>query len=303
MASSSNAEKITEEYSNLSITDEDFEGLILEDISENGPTEDYSMCVVGSLLTDRKVNFAAMRDTLSSIWKPVKGVFMEEMNVPNLFLFKFFHALDVQRVLDDGPWTFNNQALLVKKLEMGEQLSEIKLSDLHIWVQVYDLPIGFNSEFILQSVGNFVGKFQRSDPKNFQGLWRNYVRIKVAINVNKPLKSQMRIKKAGGEWMWIKFKYERLPSFCFYCGLLGHSEKFCVKLFDVEGNQGPRKYDASLRAPMKKQMNVGSNQWLRNSDGKKVESGMTEVADGSGLGDDQRNFRNDRGLQGKEVTE
>lgn len=154
---------------------------------------------------------------------------MEETSVPNLFLFKFFHELDLQRVLDDGPWTFNNQALVVKKLEIGEQLTAIKLNDLYIWVQVYDLPIGFNSEFIHQSVGNFVGKFLRSDPKNFHGVWRNYIRIKVAVNVNKPLKSQMRIKKAGGEWMWIKFKYERLPSFCFYCGLIGHFEKFCRK--------------------------------------------------------------------------
>lgn len=38
--------------------------------------------------------------------------------------------------------------------------------------------------------------------------------------MRKPLKSQMRIKKAGGEWMWIKFKYERLPSFFFIVVLL-----------------------------------------------------------------------------------
>lgn len=72
----------------------------------------------------------------------------------------------------------------------------------------------------------------------------------MAINVYSPLKSKMRIKKAGGEWMWIKFKYERLPLFCFYCGLIGHFEKFCESLFDDKRNNGDRVYDDSLRAPM-----------------------------------------------------
>lgn len=72
MASSSKAKNIMDEHLNMSMNDDDAEGLILEDIPENNLNDGYSMCVVGSLLTDRKVNFAAMRDTLSSIWKPVK---------------------------------------------------------------------------------------------------------------------------------------------------------------------------------------------------------------------------------------
>lgn len=198
MASSSHGKNIIDEYANLSINEEDGDGLVLEEIPENNSGLDYSLCLVGSLLTNRKLNFLAMKDTLSSIWKPVKGVYIEETNYPNLFIFKFFHPLDMQRVLDDGPWTFNQQVLLHKKLDEGEQLSVIKLSELHIWIQVYDLPVGFNSEFILKSIGNYVGKFVASDPKNFNGLWRNFLRIKVAIDVYKPLKKIMRIKKASG---------------------------------------------------------------------------------------------------------
>lgn len=126
-------------------------------------------------------------------------------------------------------------------------------------MQVYDFPVGFNSEFILKSIGNYVGKYIQSDQKNFQSIWRQFLRIKVAINVLKPLKSQMRIKKTRGDWMWIKFKYERLPSFCFYCGIIGHSEKFCEALFDSTGETGGRKYDASLRAAVRNQVSPGQN--------------------------------------------
>lgn len=256
-----------EGYSNLSLESDDEGGLILEDIPDNISQSGLEKCLVGSFITNKKVNFVAMQETLASIWRPVKGVFMEETSYPNIFLFKFFHDLDVQRVLNDGPWTFNQQALLIKKLEDGDQLQSLKLSELYIWVQVFDVPIGFNSEYIHKGIGNYIGKFLASDPKNFKGLWRNYVRIKVAIDVRRPLKSKMKMKKSGGDWIWINFKYERLPSFCFYCGIIGHSEKFCEALFDSPLEHNERKYDSSLRAQARKQVSVKENQWLRGANG------------------------------------
>lgn len=201
MASSSHGNNIIDEYANLSINDEGEEGLILEDFTADTPKVEYTHCLVGRFLSNRKVNFVAMHDTLSSIWRPVKGVFIDATSFPNMFLFKFFHELDVQRVLNDGPWTFNQQVLLLKKLETDEQLANVKLFDLYIWIQVYDLPIGFNSEFILKSIGNYIGHFLETDLKNFQDIWRNYLRVKVTVDVRRPLRSQMRIKKSGGEWL------------------------------------------------------------------------------------------------------
>lgn len=227
----------------------------------------YDRCLVGSFLTNRKINFGAMQETLSSIWRPVKGVFMEESNYPNLFIFKFFHELDIKRVLDDGPWTFNQQVLLLKKLDVNEQLKDVKLTDLYMWIQIYDLPIGFNSEIILKSIGNYMGKFLEVDPKNFKGLGKNYLRIKVALDVRRPLKIGMKIKKAGGDWLWINFKYERLPSFCFYCGLIGHSDKFCEALFDNPQHGEERKFSSTLRAPIRRQSNSNGNQWFRDANG------------------------------------
>lgn len=267
MASSSQRKNLDEAYANLSLNNDDDEGLILEDIPNNGGQDGMDRCLVGRFVTSRRVNFIAMQDTLSSIWRPVKGVFMEETDQPNMFLFKFFHDRDMQRVLDDGPWTFNQQVLVIKKFNAEEQLKDVKLSELFMWVQIYDVPIGFKSDFVLKSIGNYVGRYMESDSKNFKGMFRNYLRIKVAIDISRPLKSQMRIKKPGGEWLWIRFKYERLPSFCFYCGKIGHTEKFCVELFDNPQAQEIRKYDSSLRASFRNQEYAKGNQWIRGADG------------------------------------
>lgn len=279
MAGSSREKDILDGCARLTIEAEDEGGLILEENLEDNKKGELDKCLVGSFITNKKINFMAMQDTLSSIWRPVKGVFMKETNFPNVFVFKFFHDLDLQRVMDDGPWTFNQQVLLLKKLEEDDQLANMKLSELFIWLQVYDLPVGFNSEYIHKAIGNYVGKFLGTDPKNFQGLCKNYIRIKVGIDINRPLKSRMRMKKSGGDWLWLSFKYERLQSFCFFCGLIGHSEKFCEYLIDNPQNNGERKYNSSLRAPVRNQYISRDNQWLRGADGNKIIPGK-EDADG-----------------------
>lgn len=46
----------------------------------------------------------------------------------------------------------------------------VLLNEAEIWVQIYDMPKGYVSENILQSVGNYIGVFVKSDPGNFNGL-------------------------------------------------------------------------------------------------------------------------------------
>ena len=59
------------------------------------------------------------------------------------------------------------------------------------------------------------------------------MRVWISLDVNKPLKWRMKVKKASEEWLWIHFKYERLPTFCYFCRVLGHSENFCEKAFNA----------------------------------------------------------------------
>ena len=75
----------------------------------------------------------------------------------------------------------------------------------------------------------------------------------------------MKIKKQGGSWVELEFKYERLWQFCFICGLLGHSEHFCPKHF--EDNPGPliSQYSPELRPKNRRNMNVIGERWLRSS--------------------------------------
>ncbi|KAK7820387.1 hypothetical protein CFP56_038961 [Quercus suber] len=53
----------------------------------------------------------------------------------------------------------------------------------------------------------------------------------VAVPIAKPLRCGGFIGGSDGQRSWVSYKYERLPLFCHFCGLLGHDTKHCAKYY------------------------------------------------------------------------
>ncbi|XP_075479012.1 uncharacterized protein At4g02000-like [Primulina tabacum] len=208
------------------------EEVIIEENTIPIEGSDQELCLVGRFLIDRSINFNAMKNRLASIWRSGKGICIKELE-GNLYLFQFFHKIDMKRIQEGGPWSFDNHLLILHKLESGEIPSMIAFHEVDFWVQVFDLPIGFMSKNIGKLLGDFIGKFVAYDISNNSSIWRNFMRIRVTIDATKPLKRFKKIRKQGGDWMIVNFKYERLTQFCFICGLLGHTDRFCEKIFST----------------------------------------------------------------------
>lgn len=45
--------------------------------------------------------------------------------------------------------------------------------------------------------------------------------------MEKLLKRRIKIKRESDSWSWLNLKYEQLGTFCFVCGIIGHSEGDC----------------------------------------------------------------------------
>lgn len=226
-----------------------------------GAGVDLRWAAVGRFLADKSIKIEVMQQVLASIWRPVRGVQVKKI-ANNGFIFQLFHEKDVQRILHDGLWPFENATLVLKRLNDGDQSTNVVLDCVNYWIQVHDLPCGFMTERIAEHIGNSLGIFVQNDPNNFGGNWRSYMRIRVAIDINRPLRKKLKLRQNGGEWAWVVFKYERLYTFCYFCGRVGHSEKFCGKAIETYIPPNEYVYGPWLRAPVRRFATSVGDHWL-----------------------------------------
>ncbi|KAM6543328.1 hypothetical protein CsatB_007775 [Cannabis sativa] len=256
-------QNLSEDYAGFTIDDEDEEGLLFE-AGEDGLAEiDDRWLLVGRFLTNRSIDFQAMQNKIATLWQPGRGLYVKELD-PNLFLFQFYHEVDIERVIEGSPWTFDRAPLIMERVSHGVNPRTIPLNKIELWVQLHNLSIGFMSEKVIRGVGNYIGTFIKSDPNNFSGVWRDYLRIRVKIPLEKPLKKKKKLEMQGGLVCHVTFKYEDLPTFCFICGVLGHTEKFCERLFDTPKEMIKKNYDLELKAAPRRRNYADGSRRLRS---------------------------------------
>jgi hypothetical protein len=111
-------------------------------------------------------------------------------------------------------------------------------------------------------VGRFLGELKEYDHRNT--VHSTYMRLKVRINVTNPLQKSWKVRANEGNFVEILFKYEKLGIFCFLCGVLGHTDKDCTKLFDMEQDDGVREWGDNIRPIIKRMGTAATNKYLQD---------------------------------------
>ena len=190
--------------------------------------EECSVSLFGKFLTTKPFNQRAAKNLLRTTW--MFGSNLKIIDVgEGLFQFKFNMESQLVWVLNNGPWSFDNYYLLLRRWEKGMNASTIKFTHCPLWVQVWGLPFELFSEDVAMDIGKGIGKVVEVDCKGVAADQAKFLRIRVEVPLDKPLQRGSKIKGPDGEVVWVVFKYKRLISFYFHFGILRYEAKNCEK--------------------------------------------------------------------------
>lgn len=255
-------ENINERMAGMGIDDEENSELVFDEEAED-VTNKFETCLVGRFLTEKGLNVRAMKSKMADIWRPARGLNVKDLK-PGIYLFQFYHIDDMEWVINGGPWSFDGAMLVLNKIGNGEDPLEVSLTNLQFWIQLYGVPSGLMTEAAGRQLGNFFGSFISYDPNNNSSIWRECVRIRINVDVRQPLKRKKKICKKNGTESIVQCKYERLGDFCFVCGHVSHTERFCGMKLSLNIKDEARDWGAWLRAPARRAANQDRSKFLRD---------------------------------------
>ena len=103
--------------------------------------------------------------------------------------------------------------LILGVIKEGDDPKIVSIFCIPFLVQIHNLPMGFMSQMVGESIGNFIDQYLDYDEKNNVNYLRSFMRIGVLMDVQKPF-MKSKIKKPGGEFKEFCYKYEYLGPFC-----------------------------------------------------------------------------------------
>jgi hypothetical protein len=181
---------------------------------------------------------------------------------------------DKLRVLDGSPWHVSKHAVILTEFDKNLRPQEYRFEELTVWARFLSLPFGLMNDRWGKNLAECVGKVVKMDVDGKGKAWGDYLRVRLTIKVAEPLMRCVPVfsqKKQTTEYFAVM--YEQLPTFCFSCGLLGHSSLGCATPAerDDEGflpYHGPRLCVPDERKKKQSGSNSGQSSFASNQSSK-----------------------------------
>ncbi|KAK6144215.1 hypothetical protein DH2020_021035 [Rehmannia glutinosa] len=184
-----------------------------------------TLSLVGKLMAPRVISFDQISSLFRRLWSPKSTLSCKPLH-DNVILFTFGNISDKKRVLLGMSWLFDKYLLLLKDATEDMISSNIEFSTCPFWIQLHGLPLGLFTKSFAERAGNYIGTYLDVHTDSMDSVVGKFLRIKVDIDIHKPICRIIQLdKKFKNSTVYLK--YERLPDFCFHCGIIGHVLKDC----------------------------------------------------------------------------
>lgn len=201
--------------------------------------------LVGKLITTKIIRKQGVINTLNGAWVTKKGFTITHWG-DNRYCFAFKTKEDMDKIEAFSPWSVMGNLMVLRKWEAHQTEGDIDFSSSPFWIQVHGLPLNLmtkeNGTLIGANLGHtlFV-----ENPISEDGRVSQFLRLRVLIDITKPLRQSFNVIRKSGNPLRVHFRYERLSDFCYRCGCIGHGVEECPS---PPHSSGRNPYGPSLRA-------------------------------------------------------
>ena len=211
--------------------------------------EDNSKVLVAKLFTKRRASMEALSRTLKSMWRSIQDFELRDLGF-NTVLILFSSEADAIKIFAQQPWSFDKYLIGLYKPTAEESVEDAKFNSASFWIQVHNLPFSRMNRANAEAIGRSLGKLQQVDASPTGECRGRYLRIRVDIDISQPLSRGRFVDVGESDPLWISLQYERLPVYCYWCGLLNHDEKDCQTWINSGGSlkKEEQQYGPWLRA-------------------------------------------------------
>ncbi|KAE9465719.1 hypothetical protein C3L33_02375, partial [Rhododendron williamsianum] len=248
VADAQNEDDLTLRLKSFTLTDDEQGEIFLSHADVVESEEECRKSLFGKVISQKSPNLFGLKNTMEKVWGNPKDFRVLAIG-DGIFQFIFPSELDATRVLRGKPWFFNNHFLILERWKPNIPPKNYCYDIIPIWVQAWGIPLQFLSKDVGVKLGLKFGDVDDVVIPPAGSREGRFIRIRTYFNVMQPLKRGCMIRFASNSPVWVEFRYEKLPSFCRYCGCVGHEMLNCDKRFlDLENEVvQPLQYGEWLR--------------------------------------------------------
>lgn len=195
--------------------------------------------LVGRVVSEKPYSAHTLHQNIDRLLRSVRGFNFQDLG-ENRFVLKFNHPLDRTHALEGCPWLLDRHAMVFSLVPDNANSETMPLDLMKIVVRLHNIPGSLRTSDMASKLCAQLGKVEEVFlPKG--DFFHAYIRVRVEVNITEPLLRGTYIRLRDGVRQWIHFTYEKLPVYCYVCGIIGHLEKKCLLRFS-DGFEDPGKY-------------------------------------------------------------
>lgn len=175
-----------------------------------------SLTLMGRLTNPSSQRLWSLFPFLSNRWN-LRGKAIGSDLGKGCFQFKFDYEEDLQKVLDNRPYHYDQWMVILQRWE--PVISDSFPSMIPFWIEIQGLPKLFWQPEMLTTIGEELGDIMDME------ITSSTAKIRVLINGLQPLTKETNVDFPDGSEALISLEYKNLKNHCHHCLRLSHETK------------------------------------------------------------------------------